>query len=152
MHRIATLFALTLLTLVGTAAAQEHWTEGPVWECSAYRTKPGKFDDYMTYLRTNVAAIRADAKEQGLVVDQKVFVQMPSSPTDWDVMFCTAYKNGSDALDYDPEIEAKWNAISAKHLKTDDEEAQEAMATPRFEMRDFLGTNLMREVDLKPIE
>ncbi len=152
MHRIATLFTIALLSLVGTAAAQEHWTQGPVWECSSYRTKPGQFDDYMTYIRTNVAAIRAEAAEQGLVVAEKVFVQTPSSPTDWNVMFCTAFKDGAAALDYDPEVEAKWKAIAAKHLKTDDEDAQEEMGVPRFEMRDFLGSKMMREVDLKPIE
>lgn len=136
----------------GTAQAQEHWTEGPVWECSAYRTLPGQFDSYMEYLRKNVAAIRAEAKAQGLVVDDRVFVQWPSDPNDWDVMFCTAYKNGSAAMDYDPEMEAKWEKIAAKHLGTSDEGEQEKMAMPRFEMRKFLGTNMMREVTLKPMK
>src|SRR5947209_13924364 len=36
------------------ALAQEHFTEGPVWECGSYRTKQGHFDDYMKYLRQNV--------------------------------------------------------------------------------------------------
>ncbi len=49
-------------------------------------------------------------------------------------------------------MEAKWKAIAAKHLKTDDEDKQEALGVPRYEMRDFLSSNMMREVDLKPIE
>src|SRR5262245_3908279 len=36
------------------AVAQEHWTEGPVWACEAYRTSPGQFDAYLKYIRTNV--------------------------------------------------------------------------------------------------
>ena len=42
--------ALALASL--NAAAQEHWTEGPVWQCDAYRTSPGQFDAYLKYIRT----------------------------------------------------------------------------------------------------
>jgi hypothetical protein len=152
MRRAIVCMFVVCLAMAGTVSAQEHYTQGPVWECSAYRTLPGKWDAYMTYLRANIAAIRAEAKEQGLVVDDRVFVQTPSDPTDWDVMFCTAYKDGAAAFDYDADIEAKWEAIAAKHLKTSDEDEQRAMAEPRFEMRTFLGTNMMREIELKPIE
>jgi len=144
--------AVLVFAMVGTAGAQEHFTEGPVWECSAYRTLPGKWTDYMEYLRTNVAAIRAEAKEQGMVVDDKVFIQTPSDPQDWNVMFCTAFESGSAALDYDPEMEKRWEAIAAKHLKTSDDDEQRKMAEPRFEMRTFLGSNMMREVVLKPMK
>ena len=37
------------------AVAQEHWTEGPVWECTTYRTNPGMFDAYMKYIRAHAA-------------------------------------------------------------------------------------------------
>ena len=152
MKRTIALVVLCALAGVGGAGAQEHWKQGPVWECSAYRTLPGQFDNYMKYLRKHVAAIRAEGKKQGLVVDQRIFVQTPSDPNDWNVMFCTAYENGSAALDYDAEIEKKWDAIVAKHSGTEDEEKQREMTNPRFEMRTFLGTNMMREVELKPIE
>ncbi len=152
MRRLLVVAAVIALAGVAPATAQEHWTEGPVWECSAYRTLPGQFDNYMKYLRKNVAGIRAEAKAQGMVVDDRVFIQAPRDPNDWDVMFCTAYSNGSAALDYNPEMEEKWRAIAAKHLKTSDEDEMEKMAEPRFEMRRYLGTNLMREVELKPME
>ena len=40
---------------LGAAAAfaQEHYTEGPVWAVNYLRTKPGKFDDYLKYLRSS---------------------------------------------------------------------------------------------------
>ena len=152
MKHLLVVIAVLTVASVGTVNAQEHWNEGPVWECSAYRTMPGHFDDYMEYLRKNVAAIRAEAEEQGLVVDQRAFVQVPSDPNDWDVMFCTAYKDGSAAMDYNAETEAKWEAIVAKHSGTADEDQWAEMTKPRFEMRKYLGTNMMREVELKPIE
>lgn len=55
-------------------------------------------------------------------------------------------------VDYDAEMEAKWRALVTKHSGTADEEQREAMAMPRFEMREFLGSNMMREVMLKPME
>ena len=98
MKRALFVTAIICLATIGTSEAQEHWKEGPVWECDAYRTKPGKYGDYMRYLRENVAEIRAEAKKAGMFVDQKVFVQKPSDPSDWNVMFCTAYENGSAAF------------------------------------------------------
>ena len=73
--------ALSLL-LGGVAFAQEHWTEGPVWEVSFYRTTPGHFDDYMKYLRQNYLPQSDEAKKQGLVLDRKVFVKDPTGPDD----------------------------------------------------------------------
>jgi len=152
MRRLLVAAMVCLMCGVATVDAQEHWTEGPVWECDAYRTLPGKFNDYMEYLRTNLASMYEEAEATGLVLDQRLFVQKPASPEDWDVMFCTAYKDGAAALDYDAELEAKWQALAAKHTGTADDEQREAMAMPRLEMRKFLGSNMMREVTLKPME
>ena len=138
------------LLLGGMAAAQEHWTEGPVWEVSFYRTAPGHFDDYLKYLRKNVLPQNAEAKKQGLVLDQKVFVKPAAAPGDWDIAFATLYKNMA-ALDYNAENDKKAKAIAEKHYKTGDEEKQRDMAKPRFEWRTFLGTTITREVTLKPL-
>jgi len=132
------------------AAAQEHWTEGPVWEVSFYRTAPGHFDDYLKYLRKNVLPQNAEAKRQGLVLDQKVFVKPATAPGDWDIAFATLYKNMA-ALYYNAENDKKAKAIAEKHYKTGDEEKQRDMAKPRFEWRTFLGTTITREVTLKPL-
>ena len=138
------------LLLGGMAAAQEHWTEGPVWEVSFYRTAPGHFDDYLKYLRKNVLPQNAEAKRQGLVLDQKVFVKPATAPGDWDIAFATLYKNMA-ALYYNAENDKKAKAIAEKHYKTGDEEKQRDMAKPRFEWRTFLGTTITREVTLKPL-
>ena len=138
------------LLLGGVAAAQEHWTEGPVWEVSFDRTAPGHFDDYLKYLRKNVLPQNAEAKKQGLVLDQKVFVKTATAPGDWDIAFATLDKNMA-ALDYNAENDKKVKAIAEKHYKTADEEKQREMAKPRFDWRTFLGTTITREVTLKPL-
>src|SRR2546427_9374891 len=66
------------------ALAEEHFTEGSVWECNSYRTKQGHFDDYMKYLRQNFLPPSQEAKKAGLVQDQKVYLHVPTNPTEPD--------------------------------------------------------------------
>lgn len=139
------------LSFGGTAVAQEHWTEGPVWGCSAYRTKQGQFDTYLRYLREHYLPTSAEAKKQGLVLDTKVFVQTPTRPDDWDIDLCTLHASYGKALDYNADSTKASDAIQAAHWKTASKTEQATLAAKRFEMRDALGTNYSREVNLKPI-
>lgn len=143
---------LCCFLMVGIAESQEHWTEGPVWGCGSYRTKDGQFDNYMKYLRSNYLPTTEEGKKQGLILDSKVFVQPPSSPTDWNILICTLYSSYGKARDYNAENDEKWKAIAASHFKTDDEDKQDEMAATRFEMREFLGVSYVREVELRPMK
>jgi hypothetical protein len=133
------------------ALAQEHYTEGPVWECSSYRTKQGHFDDYMKYLRQNFLPQSQEAKKAGLSLDQKIYMHVPANPTEPDVLLCTLHPSFAKALDYNATDEAKGKEIAAKHYKTTDEQKQRDVAAKRLEFRDFLGTSYWREVNLKPM-
>jgi len=144
--------AVVLSCLVAPVAfAQEHFTEGPVWECNAYRTKQGHFDDYMKYLRQNFLPQGQEAKKAGLILDQKVYLHTPANPTDPDVLVCTLHANYAKALDFDAADDAKAKDIAAKFFKTGDEQKQREMSSRRFEFRDFMGTSYYREVSLKPM-
>lgn len=144
------LTAAMLACLSVPAAAQEHWTEGPVWECSAYRTNPGQFDAYLEWIRTHVEPVDAEAKKQGLILDYKTFVQAPRDEDDYDVMFCTLHANYGRALDFNQGNYDKSEAISAAHWGTPDNKQQLAKTAPRLEMRRFMGTSYSREVNLRP--
>jgi hypothetical protein len=145
------LLAVGCVFVTSLAGAQEHWTEGPVWSCSAYRTKQGQEDNYFRYLRQNFAPPSAEAKKQGLILDSKIFVQTPARADDWNVMICSLFPSYGKAMDYDADADKKSKAIQAQHWKTTDEEKQREMSAKRFEMRDFLGTSYVREVTLKPL-
>jgi hypothetical protein len=56
------------------------------------------------------------------------------------------------ALDYNAEDEAKEKAISAKISGTKDEAKQREMDAPRLKMRTLVGTNIVREVTLRPAQ
>jgi hypothetical protein len=149
--RIRVGFAMAALLLIaGAAVAQEHWTEGPVWEVSFYRTTPGHFEDYIKYLRQNVLPQNEEAKKAGLVLDEKMFIKAPNGPNDWDVAFATLHKNFA-ALDYSADLDAKGKAIAEKHYKTADEDKQQQMAAPRLDWRTYLGTDIVREITLRPM-
>ena len=150
MKRLCLAAVLSCL-VAPVALAQEHFSEGPVWECSAYRTKQGHFDDYMKYLRQNFVPQGEEAKKAGLVLDQKVYLKVPENPNDPDVVICTQHASFGKALDYNAGDDAKAKEIAAKHFKTADEQKQREMAANRFAFRDYLGTSYYREVSLKPI-
>jgi hypothetical protein len=145
------LAAAVLACLSVPAVAQEHWTEGPVWECAAYRSNPGMFDAYMEYVRKHATVVNAEAKKQGLILDYKTFVKAPADPNDWDFMSCTAWESFGRALDFNQADEEKFDAISAQHWATADEDKQQQLSNPRLEMRKFLGVTYMREVALRPM-
>lgn len=135
----------------GAAVAQEHWTEGPVWQITMYRTTPGHFDDYMKYLRSNYITTAAEAKKQGVYLDSKIFVKTPRDAHDWDVAIATLHSSYGKALDFNPENDAKSKAIQAEHWKTKDQDKQREMTKPRLEWREFVGSELTREVTLRPM-
>ena len=149
--RIFGLLAACALLTPAISLAQEHWNEGPVWECSAYRTAPGQFDNYLKWIRAHSEPVNAEAKKQGLILDYKTFVRPPRDENDYDVMFCTLYSSFGKALDYNKGDDDKFTAISAAHWATADNEKQAELAKPRLEMRKYLGTSYDREVTLKPI-
>lgn len=145
------LAAMVSCVVASVALAQEHFSDGPVWECNSYRTKEGHFDDYMKYLRQNFVPQNAEAKKAGLILDQKVFLHVPANPTDPDVVICTMHASFAKALDYSAADEAKVKEIAAKHFNTADEQKQRETSAKRYEFRDFVGTSYYREVSLKPI-
>jgi hypothetical protein len=150
MKRLYLAAVVSCLAVPG-ALAQEHYTEGPVWACSALRTKEGHFDDYMKYLRKNFVPQGQESKKAGLILDQKIYVKVPETPTDPDVLICTLYPSFGKALDYNAGDDAKGKEIAAKHFATADEQKQRDMIANRFTFRDSLGTSYYREVNLKPL-
>lgn len=144
--------ALVCMTLAfGTSVAQEHFTDGPVWQISTYQIADDQGDAYAEWLRTYVLPSNAEAKKQGLILDWKVFLQERTGPNDWDVAIATLYSSYGKAMDYSAADEAKWEAIQAETWKTADKDKQREAVAPRLAMRKYLGTRYVREVTLKPM-
>jgi len=150
---------LTLLTIlfccclgfVQQAHAQENYTEGPVWLISYYRTKPGKFDEYMKFLRANFAKNVAKQKQAGILVDAKVLLNPTvSGLDDWDVAIAYLHSDYG-RLNFNQSTEDQLQKIAAETTGERSKDKRDAMLdTTRFPLRDFIRTRILREVMLKP--
>jgi hypothetical protein len=150
---------LTLITIlfccslgfVNQAQAQENYTEGPVWVINYYRTKPGKFDDYMKFLRANFAKSAAKQKQAGIVVDTKVLLNPTvSGPDDWDVAIAYLYSDYG-RLNFNQATEDQLQKIAEEVSGERNKERRDTkLDSTRFPLRDYIRTRILREVMLKP--
>jgi len=122
MRKAMLVVAVLACALSGEARAQEHYTEGPVWEVSTYRFKDDKSDAYLKWLRQSWLPRMAEYKKQGLILDYKLYFNTGRrDPKDWDIAFALLYPSYAKALDFSAADEEKSKAIMAKQLKTADD-------------------------------
>jgi hypothetical protein len=129
----------------GPSSAQSDapYTEGPVWQITMVRTKPGMSDDYIKGLAKTFKGTLDEAKKQNLVLDYKILVGDSANPHDFDILLMVESKNMA-TLDNARE---KFDPIAKKIEGSIDE--QRAISTKRLEIREIYGDKLMREITLK---
>jgi len=138
-------WTLTLISLLtGVAAAQEHYTEGPVWRVSLVKVKPNRMDAYLTSLRQVTKPLLEEEKRNGTIMDYKIFLkETTSSPQDWDLALAIEYKNHA-ALDG---LAAKGEAARDK-IMGGKQQAQQ-IGEKREEIRELESSELLQEIMLK---
>ena len=133
-----------LLLFATAAAAQEHYTEGPVWRVTLVRVKPAQMDAYLTSLRQATKPLLEEEKRTGAIIDYKIFLkETNSSPQDWDVALAVEYKNHA-AMDG---LTAKGEAVRDK-IMGGKQQAQQ-VAEKRQEIREIVSSELLQEIMLK---
>src|SRR6059058_2809641 len=133
-----------LLLFVTAAAAQEHYTEGPVWRVTLVRVKPAQMDAYLTSLRQATKPLLEEEKRTGAIVDYKIFLKETNSgPQDWDLALAVQYKNHA-AMDG---LTAKGEAVRDK-IMGGKQQAQQ-VAEKRQEIREIVSSELLQEIMLK---
>jgi hypothetical protein len=147
-----TLKKLNILTIValslgfaGLCSAQSSapYTEGTVWDVTMVKTKAGMTDDYLQNLAGAYKKTSDEMKKEGIIMDYKIFVGDAACPSDFDVLLMVEYKNMA-ALD---NIRAKIDPIERKLIGSDAKMHEGSVK--RMEIRNILGTKLMREITLK---
>ena len=145
--RLPTAFAMAALCIGAISPAladdSKSYSDGPVKEVTAIRTKPGMFDTYMKWLDTTGKQLREEEKKAGLILDYEVYAAMPRSPHDPDLYMVVTYKNMA-ALDG---LDDRFEPIRKKLWATRDAAAKADV--DRESMREILGTELIRRLDLK---
>jgi hypothetical protein len=125
-------------------------TASNVWRVVYFDVKPGKGTDFMTFLRTHSKPIMDEQKKQGLILDYKYFSQpVTDGPGDWDVALIIVYRNYADAIDFNAERSAKFDAISLAHYGS--AEARTKAGDLQNELRTVVSSQLAREQILNPM-
>jgi len=119
------------------------YTEGTVWQLAMVRTKPGMTDDYLKGLAKNLKTVLEEEKKQGLVVSYKILLGEASTPSDFNIVNMVEYKD-MPALD---NLREKTDPIFTKIVGGEQQIREGAMK--RAEIRDVVGSKLMREITLK---
>jgi hypothetical protein len=128
---------------ISSAQSDAPYTEGPVWNITMVKTKPGMSDDYLKGLVKTFKGTLEEAKKQDLVVDYKVLIGDAANAQDFNILLMVESKNMA-AFDNARE---KFDPIARKVEGSLDQ--QRATATKRLEIREIMGDKLMREVTLK---
>src|SRR6266704_648268 len=142
--QIAALAALSL-TMASLCSAQSDapYTEGPVWNITMVKAKPGMGDEYLKSLAKTLKVSLEEAKKQNLILDYKILLGNAATPQDFDILLMVESKNMA-ALDNARE---KFDPIARKIVGTTDQ--QQAIQVKRLDVREIMGTKLMREITLK---
>jgi hypothetical protein len=137
--------AALVLGIAGVCSAQSDapYTEGPVWNITMVKVKPGMGDEYLKSLAKTLKLGLEEAKKQNLLLDYKILLGDNATPQDFNILLMVESKNMA-ALDNARE---KFDPITRKTVGTTDQ--QQAIQVKRLDIREIMGTKLMREITLK---
>jgi hypothetical protein len=143
LHIVA--LAALVLGIAGVCYAQSDapYTEGPVWNITMVKAKPGMGDEYLKSLAKTLKLSLEEAKKQNLIVDYKILLGDAATPQDFNILLMVESKNMA-ALDNARE---KFDPIARKIVGTTDQ--QRAIQVKRLDIREIMGSKLMREITLK---
>jgi hypothetical protein len=142
--QIIALAALSLgIPSICPAQSDAPYTEGPVWTVTMVKTKTGMTDEYLKELAKSLKASLEEAKKQNLVLDYKILLGNPATPQDFNIMIMVESKN----MAAQDNAREKFDPITRKVVGTTDQ--QQALQVKRLDIREIMGTKLMREITLK---
>ena len=142
--QIVTLAVVSLgITTLCSAQSDAPYTEGPVWTVSMIKTKAGMTDEYLKELAKTLKASLEEQKKQNLVVDYKILLGNAATPQDFNILIMVESKN----MAAQDNAREKFDPIARKVVGTTDQ--QQAIQVRRLDIREIMGTKLMREITLK---
>jgi len=142
--QIVALAALSLgIASLCSAQSDAPFTEGPVWNITMVKVKPGLGDQYLKGLARTLKGTLDEAKKQNFIISYKILLGDAATPQDFNILVMVESKNMA-ALDNARE---KFDPITKKVVGSTEE--QEKTAVQRLEIREIMGNKLMREITLK---
>lgn len=145
--RTVAVLAITALSVSAISSAwaddTKAYSEGPVVSVTSIRTKPGMYDAYLKWLDTTGKQLREDEKKAGIILDYAVYSATPRSPQDPDLYLTITFKNMAALDGLDDRVEPLMKKVFASR------DAAAKADAERGSLRDVLGTELIRRLELK---
>ena len=142
---VCSLFVLMLtLSIVTSAQVNRPYHNGPVWSIGFIQMKPGMDSAYLNYVATDWKKEQEALKKDGQIISYMVIQTEGHSPTDFNLMLMTEYKNMAT-------LEA--NQTKADNLLqtvVGDDAKQMQGYRDRLQIREVLGNRLGRQIILEP--
>jgi len=132
------------LSLAQTAPVRP-FHDGPVWEITFVKAKPGVGLKYMNFLATEWKTEQEALKKAGLILNYMVIGTESHSPTDFDIMLMVQFKD----LATMEANEDKREAVANQALNSNDQKMIEGYQE-RASWREIIGDRVAREVVLEP--
>ena len=149
MIRVVAVLAFTAMLLPTLSLAQSApvrpFHDGPVWDITFVKAKPGLGLKYMEYLAGDWKTEQEALKKAGLILNYMVIASESHSPTDFDLMLMTQYKD----LATMEANQDKAEVVSNQALNSNDQKMI-AGYQERASWREIIGDRLAREIILEP--
>jgi hypothetical protein len=136
--------AFLFLGLTVYAQITRPYRNGSVWNISFIKVKPGMGEAYMSYLTTQWKSAQEAMLKEGLILSYKVIDTESHSPSDWNMMLMTEYKDLATMEANEPKSDALYQRLVG------DDQKQMAGYRDRSEIREVMGNRLAREIILEP--
>jgi hypothetical protein len=130
-----------------SAQEEDLYEDGTVWSLTFVRTGANKTDDYLKGLSQTWVASMEEAKKEGLILSYKILQGNSANEDDYDLILMIENKNMA-AFDPDKSRDEKFDAIEKK-IKDKMGDNYDMTITNYDDIRNLLGTKIMREIQLK---
>ncbi len=142
---VGSLIALVLtLSVVVLAQVNRPYRNGSVWSIGFIQMKPGMDTAYLNYVAGDWKREQEALKRDGQIISYKVLQTEGHSPTDFNLMLMTEYKD----LATMEANETKADNLLQTVIGTDEKQMQGYRE--RLQIREVMGTRLAREIVLEP--
>ncbi len=126
------------------AQVKRPFRPGSVWTLAFIRMKPGMEVAYLNYIATTWKANQEAFKKEGLILSYKVLTTQGHSPSDYNIILMTEFKDLATMEANEPKADAL-----AQKVEGDDTKQMQGYKE-RADIREIIGDRLAREMVLEP--
>ncbi|MEO8232666.1 MAG: hypothetical protein ABI638_10305 [Ignavibacteriota bacterium] len=152
MRSTISFFVLITIFIIGISnlsysQAEDLYDSGTVWSCTFIRTGANATDDYLKGLKNTWDATMKEAVKAGFVKSYKILLGNAANHEDFNLILMIENENMA-SLDPNPTRKAKMDEIQKKISENMKGEFDKTVSNYE-NIRELLGTKLMREIKLK---